>query len=204
MDLDDILRLLALLFFVVIPILRSIAKRAQKMQPPKPTPPTGTTRPGSPVVTVPTSTVSTTTLSADFEKKLSEARRKVQEAMQQQGGHNKQAPTDVGQESTRGMFRTPTAKPTPPVFSSPIPDEFRQKAPASGLVIPEVSHKGLTVAPPLQKITSRTAKNVKLDKHVLLSKDMLSEQELTRGLLWLHILSEPKSKQRRRSLSQHR
>jgi hypothetical protein len=214
MDIDDIIRLLAIFFFIIFPVLRSITRRAQKMQPPKQTPPKGPTTSGSPVVTVPTSTVSNTTLSTDFEKKLAEAKRKVQEAMQQQGGLIKPEKTkDVGHESAEGLFQPQKPKlpaemhgfPTPNDLHSPSsPSEFQQKARLTGMAIPEASHKGLTVAPPFQKVTSRQAKHVKLDKHVLLSKDLLSEQELTRGLLWQQILSEPKSKQKRRILSQPR
>ena len=239
MDLDDILRLIALFAFVIVPIFRTIARRARGSGPrtapqnPRRQPPPQTSGPvvAGPVVTVPTSTVptsttTTTTLSGDFEKKLAEARRKVQEAMQQQGGLIKpEASRDVGQESAGGMFQTnkPTAsnkstvanKPTLPkemhgfpvpkeLHSSTIPAEFHQKATIVGGSIPETSHTSLTVAQSLQKTTLKRPKQAKLNKQLLLGKDMLSGQELTRGLLWQQILSEPRSKQKRRALSQHR
>ncbi len=229
MDLDDILRLLALLFFVVIPIFRSISRRLQKVQPPQPPAKSqgkpSNSEPSKPVSTVTTSTVttsttSTTTISGDFEKKLAEARRKVQEAMQQQGGLIKpETSKDVGQESAEGLFQPQKPKllgggqlpsemhgfPTPKeLHGSTIPAEFHQKATIVGGSIPETPHTSLTVAQSLQKTTPKRPKQAKLNKRILLSKDMLSEQELTRGLLWQQILSEPRSKQKRRALSQHR
>ncbi len=223
MDIDDIIRLLAVFFFVIFPIIRSVIRRIQKTQAPPAQPPATTqTKPLGPVAQAP----STTPLSGDFEKKLAEARRKVQEAMQQQGGLLKpETSKDIGQESAEGMFQTnkPTLSNKPTLLNKPtlskemhglpvpnelhgsiIPAEFHQKATIVGGSIPETSHTSLTVAQSLQKTTLKPPKHAKLNKRLLLSRDMLSEQELTRGLLWQQILSEPRSKQKRRALSQHR
>jgi hypothetical protein len=215
MDLGDIIRLLGILFFIVIPIVRAIMRRAQP-QPPQKAPVEGQVKPTDTLVsTVPTSTVSTVT-TGQFEKRLEQARKQVQEAMKGQntsGGLMKPETTrgGLGQESSEGMFRP--SKPELPkemrgfpkdVHGSTLPEEFHQKAKTVGAFIPEASHKGLIVAPSMQKAPQSSSKHTKLDKHILLSKDMLSEQELTRGLLWQQILSEPRSKQKRRTLSQHR
>lgn len=204
MSLDDLLRFLFILIFFIVPILRAVARRNQA-PPPKPTPKRPVAGPpaqgGGPVVNVPTSTVTTTTLSGDFEKRLAEARRKVQEAMQQGGFTQPEKPQNLGQESASGLFQTTPKQPAS--LSIPKPTTSLPQAQSITKENSEIFHKTLTIAPPLQKITSRGTKHAKLGKHVLFGPDMLNEQGLTRGLIWQQILSEPKSKQKRRSLSQH-
>jgi hypothetical protein len=212
MDIGDIIRILGILFFVVIPVVRSIIRRVQPQQPP--VPPTGQTKPvGNLVTTVPSTTTPNT---GQFEKRLEQARQKVQEAMNTKntGGLLKPENTrDIGQESAEGMFRS--GKPALPkdmrgapipsdLHGSTLPSDFQQKARTVGNFIPEQSHKGATNIKSLQKTPQASPKHAKLNTRILLSKDMLSEQELTRGLLWQQILSEPRSKQKRRTLSQHR
>lgn len=188
MSLDDLISLLLILVFVIVPFLGR-ALRRQRPQPTrrqsgtgasparepqrKPTPPTA--RPDSEA-------------QAAFEQRLEEARRRVREASGGHGQASRRAPQGQGAPAT-----TPAAPPGG-LFSAPRPErQSRGAAAGSYSFLPRESEtaRALTTSRPLQVQRRLGKKRAKLSRSLL----RLEQEDILRGFIWQQILNEPRSKQ---------
>ena len=251
MSIDDIITLLLILTFVAGPILNRLTKGPQKPQgkgqrPPQNQPRPGQTRETSQRTTSTpqtgrdsrrsTQTTSQTTTapppkqpesSDPFTRRLEEARRRVQEAMEgsTSRGDVSQRPQErglVGSESSGGMFRDPPQsqqqpqqQPASPLTQSP--SQRRTLSPEGGAgtqrSIPTQrggisrtsaqAAKARIKAPsgtkPLQVQRSVGRKRAKLEGRFL----TFGRDDLLRGIVWKQILDEPRGKRPWRNPSQH-
>ena len=250
MSIDNLITLLLFIVFIVVPMLsRSGRKGPQGRRPGAPNrpgqkpqtrgqsnPQTGQAQPGQGPqggqVTLgrPQSApqqaggqAPVPSMSDDFNKRLEEARRRVQEAMDGQttSGRAPEQPqgAPVGQESGGDMFRPQSSPATPPrqapqgLMGQKL-ESTKPRSPAkftgrSGqFAAPEArtSFKALdkrgkgAVTKPLQVQRSLGSKRAKLRGRLL----SFSETDLMRGIVWKQILDEPRSKQSWRQQSQRR
>ena len=242
----DLLSLILLLVFVVAPIVNGLLKRGQggtkgqstrqrggTRNAPQNTTQNTTQNTGRPVASTQTSkrADSDTAPNTAFDKRLEEARRRVQEAMDGNRGGTARAPT---QTQAQGPARREVGTLFPPLESSPPPmrdarglesggrglesggqgleGRTLNSVPLSGTPSSMLSSTGLTdtasalgrldKAAPLRVQRRGAAKSAKLGRDAPLTLD---RQGVLQGLIWHQILSDPPSKHpHRRRSSQHR
>lgn len=243
MSIDDIISLLLFLVFIVVPILSRVGRRKPQQgrgtnPQTKPqtrgqaTPQRGQAAQGRGASVGRSSSQPSSqqtpepSMSDDFSKRLEEARRRVQEAMEGQSAQGRNAPS-TGQESAGDLFRpsTPASSPqqlsTPNTPSTPLPTSLVTQRPVSQSFLPSESEtasgsfggslgrfsgqslgqrKKMGVSKPLQVQRSLKGKRAKLQGRLL----TFGESDLMRGIIWKQILDEPRAKQSWREQSQHR
>ena len=233
MSIDNLITLLLFIVFIVVPMLsRAGRKGPQRGKSGTPTKPgqrpqtqgqaqsRGGTQQSNPSTTgLPQQSTSgqpsVPSMSDDFSKRLEEARRRVQEAMEGQSTQGRTPQPPAGQESASDLFRpkpapqqlstpnTPIGTPPPslvtqrPVSQSFLPSESET---ASGSFQSLSKRKKTGVSKPLQVQRSLGTKRIKLQGRLL----TFGETDLMRGIIWKQILDEPRSKQSWRQQSQRR
>ena len=255
MSIDDIITLLLILTFVAGPILNRLTKGPQKPQGKGQRPPQNRERPGQPrdasqrTTSTPqtgrdsrrsTQTTSQTTTapppkqpesSDPFTKRLEEARRRVQEAMEggtSQGDVSQKPPERrlVGSESSGGMFRDPSQSQQQPQQqprqqpASPLtqpPSQRRTLSPEGGAgtqrSIPTQSGGFSRTSAQAAKARIKTpsgTKPLQVQRSVGRKRAKVEGRFLTfgrddllRGIVWKQILDEPRGKRPWRNPSQH-
>ncbi len=182
----DPFTLLIIIFFVVWPLLNALFRRPQG-RPPPPRPRPAERQPPA-QQRVPRQPEAGT----DFERRLEEARRRVQEAMGQES-----APRGEGREA-RQSRTTPQRRPTPerPRPQGPPPprtEPLREREPGS-IYGGELGSGGREIGGRDERPTSAYAARVQRPSQIPLGLDRTS---LPQAIIWREILDKPPSRRRR-------
>ncbi len=212
MSFDDLIRIFLILFFVVIPIMRAISRNQQK--PPAPgrpqQPPAGRQTPQAGPLPKGETSTPVSTAEAEFQKKLDEARRRVQEATGSRQASTQPVPSQPASQSMRPPPTQTQARPAfpqaaPPSQAPPPPTQpaMQARPQQSATDFPKMSDP-LEVSKPLEIQRRPKTKKTQVIKPEMQATFVVNEETVLQGIIWNQILSEPRAKRSWRAVSRRR